>query len=186
MKQKFRFEKGRIFLFSALLLAMAAATTACNNEQETSRVISPETNLNEDLISFFDAELPFMENSKGFFTLDPPNKDVCYIVNKDNEFRDLYLGEKPLPSIDFTRYTLIMGKVQMQSSFYYVAKQNISISEKMVVVNLFVSPFSEDGSWPAFSTLYFWGLYPKFSAENISVNTIEDGNTIENIDQKKN
>ena len=147
--------------------------------------MSPVADGNEKVVSFFEVELPATNRSSGFFTSEDRYKDVCYIINDDSDLRRRYTGNRELPSIDFTRYTLVMGKVIMPVSYYYVLKQDISVFGNFAYVNLFASLMSKDGYWTVSSTLYFWGLYPKFSAENITIYTIEDGNTIENIDQKK-
>lgn len=150
-----------------------------------STTLSPIIVSSEEVKSFFEAELPAMSLSTGFFTSEERLKDVCYIINDEGELSRRYTGKRELPLIDFTHYTLVMGKVTMPVSYYYVLKQDLSVLGTSAQINLFASLIGKDGYWTAFSTLYFWGLYPKFSAENISVNTIEDGNTIENIDQKK-
>ena len=158
-------------------------TVVTNIDGSTS--MSPIATSSEEVKSFFEAELPAMSQSTGFFISEDRYKDVCYMINDDSDLSKHYTGNRELPAIDFSRHTLVIGKVTMPVSFYYVLNQDLSVSGTSAQINLFASLISKDGYWPAFSTLYFWGLYPKFSAENITVNTIEDGNTIENIDQKK-
>lgn len=176
--------KNRILFFSIafllttplILFAISMAITSCSSddEEETLDVFVPETNISEEIKSFFEAELPFANISEGFFTSENHDSEICQIINDDAELKKFYTGNRMLPSIDFSRHTLVIGKVRMENSYYYIKKQDVSVFKNSAVVNLFVSPISKEGHWPAFSTLYFWGLYPKFSVENISINKIKE------------
>ena len=175
MKQRFELWR-QLFLSTLLLLAMGMAMTACSSEDEekTLDVFSPETNISGEIKSFFEAELPLTNISEGFFTSENRDSEICHIINDDAELKKFYTGKRMLPSIDFSRYTLIIGKARMENSYYYVNKQDVSVFKNSAVVNLLVSPISQEGHWPAFSTLYFWGLYPKFHVKNISFNKIKE------------
>ena len=62
----------------------------------------------------------------------------------------------------------------MNESFFYVAKQEIEVkNNNSAIIKLYVAPVLDDGSWPSFSTLYFYGLYSKLSAKIIDINIIK-------------
>lgn len=145
----------------------------------------PVSDVDEKIKSFFEIELPTTNRSTGFFTSEKLNADVAYVINDESELSGLYTGTLIIPSIDFDRFTLVVGKARMPVSFYYVTKQDISVFGSSAIVNLYASLMSDSGYYTALSTLYFWGIYPKFHVEHITVNKIEDGIKIEDIDKKK-
>ena len=140
----------------------------------------PVTVISEEVKSFFEAELPVASLSTGFFS-DEQNQNVCYMINDDIELSRKYTGKRVLPTIDFSRHTLVIGRVSMPVSHYYVLNQELSVFGTSAQINLYASLLSKDGYWTAVSTLYFWGLYPKFVANSISVKVIEDGIKISDI-----
>ena len=114
-----------------------------------------------------------MGTSSSFFTDVARDTEICYVVNDNKDFQHLYKGKFTPPTIDFSKYTLVIGKVRMSESFFYVAKQEVEVKgNNSATINIYVAPVSEDGSWPSFSTLYFYGLYPKLPVKTIKINKI--------------
>ncbi len=168
-------QKNKIIQSMLFLLMVALNFMGCSAEGETvsaegETVISPESKISQDIVSFFEKELPAFGYSDSFFINENQDSDLCLIINSSREFREIYSGEKDLPKIDFNRYTLIIGKVRMPESFFYVTRQYVTINNNDAVLNLDIAPVSREGSWPALSTLYFWGLYSKLSVEKVHIN----------------
>ncbi len=152
-------------LSMAVLLALTI--TACgNDENDESTVMLTVASPNDDVKKFFESSMPLTTDADFFSAKDG---DVCELVNSVEELKMLYSGTMPLPDIDFQKYTLVIGKKLMENSFYQLTRQQIVQEDSRYVLYLYVSPVSETGSWPAFSYLNFWGLYPKLSKRDIIV-----------------
>lgn len=151
-----------------LLLLLPMCFAGCGDDELST--IQPISNVDAEIVAFFENELPSMGTSNSFFTDVARDTETCYLVNDNKDFQHLYKGKSSLPTIDFSKYTLVIGKVRMRESFFYVAKQEIELkSNSSATVNIYVAPVSDDGSWHSFSTLYFYGLYPKLSVKKIDI-----------------
>lgn len=158
-------------ILTLLLLTMAFA--GCKDDSDELSTIRPINIVDTEILAFFENELPAMGTSNSFFTDVAKETEICFVVNDNKDLQHLYKGKSTLPIIDFSKYTLVIGKVRMKKSFFYVAKQVIEVkSNSSATINIYVAPVSEDGSWPLFSTLYFYGLYPKLSVKTITINKI--------------
>ena len=172
MKLKLRIIRTNLTIKSMLcLLLMTVAFAGCDTDKDP-QFIYPLSYISIDVKSFFEKNLPLLEESKTFFTNEELESDVFYTINNVKEFSNIYEGEKELPYIDFNQYTLIVGKIRMPESYFFVSKQAISRIDTSYTLNLYISPVSEEGSWPSFSTLYYWGIYPKLTNRNIEINKI--------------
>ena len=163
--------KTRRILGLLTLLLLAVGFTGCSDDELST--IQPMSNIDDEIITFFENELPAMGTSSSFFTDVARDTEICYVVNDNKDFQHLYKGKFTPPTIDFSKYTLVIGKVRMSESFFYVAKQEVEVKgNNSATINIYVAPVSEDGSWPSFSTLYFYGLYPKLPVKTIKINKI--------------
>ena len=170
----------KVFLVLSLLLSLGMFY-ACSNEDETVNVYVPIEE-GEDyaaIANFFNLELSSDIYSQGFF-VDSQNstnvgEEVCKIINSRKELKDIYSGDKDLPEIDFTKYTLIVGYIIMPDLGNNCVRQELvyTTTNSSPVLNLYVK--NENEYKPTvISTLYFWGLYPKMQHSKISV-TIHKG-----------
>lgn len=128
---------------------------------------------------FFNKELPFGENSKGFFVGSNKNvgEEACKIIRSKKEFEENYSGDKDIPVIDFQQYTIIIGQIIMPVIGYKCVKQEIlsTTKNKSAVLNLYVKNIYEYNP-QAIKPLYFWGLYPckhLSGIANIKINIIK-------------
>jgi hypothetical protein len=151
--------KTKILKLAAFALLLAGTLLACESKGEESQiVILPATPADENIIVFFSVALPATAVSDCFFT--ETGSDTCCIVNSMYELKKMCTCQDGLPEINFNIYTLVVGKKKMPNSFYTVSEQKIieMSSSQTLTVKL-----SLEDHWPAFSTLYHWGLYPKLS-----------------------
>ncbi len=137
-------------------------------EKEQIKTILPETNLSVQIISFFESTLPTTGESNCFFLSE--NSDIYYLINSKEEFKAIYSCDNELPDIDFALYSIILGQKRMPNSYYSVVEQNIKETD-ILELNIFVQ-LPSDGVWPAFSNMYYWGIYPKLPNKKINVNII--------------
>lgn len=137
-------------------------------EKEQIKTILPKTNLSVQIISFFESTLPTTGESNCFFLSE--NSDIYYLINSKEEFKAIYSCDNELPDIDFALYSIILGQKRMPNSYYSVVEQNIKETD-ILELNIFVQ-LPSDGVWPAFSNMYYWGIYPKLPNKKINVNII--------------
>jgi hypothetical protein len=154
----------RIISQIAAILLILPGMVACGEENE--KIISPVIVSDERLIDFFDTVLPVTTASICLFSAT--NNDTCCVINSMAEFLSVYSCDD-LPGIDFTSYSLIVGQKKMPNSHYSVVEQHV-VETKSLQLNLVVE--LPENHWPAFSKLYYWGIYPKLHYETIRVNII--------------
>ena len=143
--------KKYMFLLVSALFLFAIGTTSCSNNDEgnDNNIITPVANMSNEVKNFFDEEV-----ANNAFILENPNGVVA--VNSISELEDIYEGEKPFPDIDFSKYTLIIGELNIKLNTLNVYLKNDLDYQPQVITHL-----------------YFWGLYPKYE-KNISLNVIND------------
>lgn len=160
--------KIKSILFStAILLLLIMGTGGCD-DKEGRKTILPITNLPEQVVNFFETALPTAAKSNCFFV--SKENDIYYLINSVEEFEAIYSCDNELPEIDFTQYSIIIGQKKMPNSYYFVVEQNIEETE-VLGLNIFVQ-LPSDGYWPAFSQMYYWGVYPKLPNKKININIV--------------
>ena len=102
-------------------------------------------------------------------------KDTCILIQNFREFQQLSECEWELPEIDFDKYTLIIGKVQVPLLSSYIAEQKIIENSALT---LFVRIHVPSEGMCEAPVRYHWGIYPKlpdkpFSFEYIFVHLDE-------------
>ena len=159
--------KTRNLLLMIQFLFLIMGMVGCE-ENEQINTILPKTDLSEKTLSFFESALPITGESNCFFVSE--NSDVFYLINSKEEIETICACDNELLEIDFTLYSIILGQKRMPNSYYSVVEQNIketNVLELNIIVKL-----PTDGSWPAFSNMYYWGVYPKLPNKKINVNII--------------
>ena len=190
MKQNIQHQKERkttkalVFIFSLLLpLGMLCA---CSNSEDDAQPTNQQTNTKETVLpvleggdymiasQFFATELHNESESNpssAFFT--DQQESVCYAVNSKEELKRLYQGEKALPEINYSNYTLIIGVEKLSHLLYKLEKQELVTESGKAQLNLYVSE-PEDKYYPAMiKNLYYWGLYPKMEGKTFTVKTVK-------------
>lgn len=155
--------KALFLKLSSAILFISSASVSCSDygkEDFIEKTIIPVSN-NVEITSFFEKYLPSpaLSPSDCFF-VDNAN-DTCFLINSMKQFQKLTSCSE-LPEIDFESYTLIVGQRTVPNSFYSILEQKIietSVLELNLVLDL------GENHYPAFSTLYFWGIYPKLSGK---------------------
>ncbi len=75
------------------------------------------------------------------------------------------------PAIDFDTHTLVIGQVEVGGSGYTISAQTLDVKTGAATLNLTVK--KPEASYEVMCPLYFWGLYPRFTAGTINVNVVE-------------
>ena len=126
----------------------------------------------------------FNEESKPFdFGNNLGNEEnPCVIINNEEEFEEVYTGESSLPTIDFSKYTLIIGKVFLSAGTFI---DNMSIKQinnfrSVLTINYIIDT---KGCYIALAYYkYYWKLFPKFHTSEI---VIEETVRYEEVDDSK-
>ena len=155
---------------SAVILLIGAFIVlgGCEKEKEQMEVIYPVVNLPMSVVTFFEKTLSNTDSANCLFKSEW--KDTCFLINSKEEFESILLCDKDLPIIDFSLYSVIVGKKNMPNSFYSIVEQSINNTQTLEL-NIIVHLPNEH--WPAFSDMFYWALYPKLPNKKISINIIE-------------
>ena len=151
-----------------LLIGAFIVLGGCEKEKEQMEVIYPVVNLPMSVVTFFEKTLSNTDSANCLFKSEW--KDTCFLINSKEEFESILLCNKELPPIDFSLYSVIVGKKNMPNSFYSIVEQSINNAQTLEL-NIIVHLPNEH--WPAFSDMFYWALYPKLPNKKISINIIE-------------
>ena len=151
-----------------LLIGAFIVLGGCEKEKEQMEVIYPVVNLPMSVVTFFEKTLSNTDSANCLFKSEW--KDTCFLINSKEEFESMLLCDKDLPIIDFSLYSVIVGKKNMPNSFYSIVEQSINNTQTLEL-NIIVHLPNEH--WPAFSDMFYWALYPKLPNKKISINIIE-------------
>jgi hypothetical protein len=165
--------KNMVLILSILLATLGSCDK--KNDSNSIEIINPISLADDSVLSVFLGQhlpTPSVQKSECFFVEN--NIDQSIVINSMSEFENsIYCSDIMFPEIDFESYTLIIGQHRMPNSFYRVVEQNIFTADSFLTLNLKVALLEDGGSsWPAFSTLYYWGLYPKIKKKNIHINIV--------------
>lgn len=166
--------KGIVLFCMMSMLGMALASCSSDSSEnyiENDRVvIVPDRSLGNDVAEFFNAELPKSGMvSEGFF-VGKSKQSLCHVINSTDELKALYTGNNPLPAIDFSNQTLIVGQHYVPESFYQVERMELRRKGGGYVLDLYV-PEPEIMGF-AFGYMYYWCLTTKLESSKMSVNVI--------------
>jgi hypothetical protein len=137
-----------------------------------------------DELSFFMTEALYgsdMQGRQTFFST-VPEEEKCLIINSEQEFREAYKGDKELPKVDFSKYTLVVGcSWGSDTSFSFDDFEMVDKGDSYqlnLTLNHNVHP--DYGAFCVVVDIYFWRLYPKMESKLVSFNRIVKDVIIDN------
>ena len=124
--------------------------------------------VSEEVKAFFDEVLPYFPNlplELSPFSFSPNMESEFFVLNSEQELRDVYKGEKHLPQLDFEQNTLIIGQMLMPGASFYLESVELRVYDDRNVLAIYTRepPYL----YSTLYNLYFWGLFPKIE-NNIS------------------
>ena len=126
-------------------------------------------------------ELPLLGQSKGFFV--GSEKSECYVINSLEELKSIYTGDLEMPETGFfEQYTLVIGQEFMPDCNYPVYKQDLMFNDHKCHLTLYVPDYEIDSGYKPLQHLYYFGVYPKFYTEDISVGIIKEESVLESVE----
>ena len=170
-KRKVNQKAVRIFavLISAAGLFLTATLAACSSDEDDN--IPAEKESIED---FFKKTLPQEQEGSGTDVKDVPftgfdkQENVCVVINSYDELKTIYQGNNPLPEVDFSKYSLIIGRAWINVGYKF---KNLTISEDNKGNSVVTLHFTVlyDATLAMVTYYYYWVLCPKFSPTQLDV-----------------
>lgn len=178
----------RLFFYLPLLLAMMLWTMGCSSDDD--EIITRSSDDNVSLVPIeegdaFAAVSDFFRiafGSEGIKqeafdfknNLCHDGKNSCLLINNVGDFKEAYMGDSPLPAIDFSKYSLIVGRVYISAGTFIdnMSIRQINNSKSILVVNYCIDT---KGCYIGILNYeYYWSLFPKFHASEIVVEESEE------------
>lgn len=163
-----------LFIFSTLLLfATAAMVSSCNDDEI---FLADDYSDKESIEKFFQKEYlakTYLGEDWGdnaFF--GKSRNDTCILILNQEDFLRSYHGNFPLPEVDFSRFSLVVGQSVVEQYGYSIESQVLVSKSKEYQLNLYVN-LGEGYHEQAMDLVRFWGCYPKLQKKNIYVNLIK-------------
>ena len=122
--------------------------------------------VSEEVKAFFDEALPYLPNlpvELSPFSFQPNKESEFFVINNEQELRNLYKGEKDLPQLDFEHYTLIIGQMLMGAASYHLDAIKVRIYEDKNVLSIYTR--EPQYVYCPLYNMYFWGVFPKIEKE---------------------
>lgn len=172
-------KNGILWMFAMLMLTIGMSS--CSNDDDS--IDDPSDNVlrsglfNDELV-FFMTDALYKSESAGLRTFFSESmsfdEDKCLIINSEQAFREAYKGDKELPVVDFSQYTLIIGRTWgNDSSFsldHFEMTDDGSNYQINVTLNRNINP--NLGAYGAITDIFFWRLYPKMDSKPVNINRI--------------
>ena len=164
-----------------LILIVISMVCSCSKDSEATEIIDEnviatfkQSNAGSDVTKFFASELPLMRKyydfEVPFYWRGTIYTETCKLVNSMEEFQAFYFGDVPLPQIDFSNQTLIIGWKEF-GTFDEMDKMELRKDEKGYSLNVYTLRHKGlnkvDMCWVS-----YWGIFPKQAQEPVSVNII--------------
>ncbi len=122
--------------------------------------------VSEEVKAFFNEALPYLPNlpvELSPFSFQPNKESEFFVINNEQELRNLYKGEKDLPQLDFEHYTLIIGQMLMGAASYHLDAIKVRIYEDKNVLSIYTR--EPQYVYCTLYNMYFWGVFPKIEKE---------------------
>ena len=111
-------------------------------------------------------------------------ENPCVVINNEEDFKEAYTGDLSLPAIDFSKYTLIIGKTFLSAGTFI---DNVNIKTNPVKttlsINCIIDTNPNVGYLGVLYWVYYWKLFPKFHSSKIYVEISKEKGIVD--DSKK-
>lgn len=146
-------------------------STDNNNKDDTNVLVPVKDCYGYSAISdFFYSELESGEHPRSFVLNNNLSDDEnpCIAINNKEEFEKAYTGDSPLPNIDFSNYTLIIGKIELNANIK-IDNMSIRINNKKAAIDINCIIDNKGTYIAIIDDHYYWNLFPKFFVSEITV-----------------
>ena len=183
-------KKIRLFLGMLLSLGMFSACSSSDEIDNESDVLNNLTSIDEGdsfvvLSDFFKTTFA-TEGEEAFdFKNNLSNEEnPCIAINNEEDFKEAYTGDLNLPAIDFSKYTLIIGKTFLSAGTFI---DNVNIKTNPVKTTLSINCIIDTNPNVGYLGVsyweYYWKLFLKFHSSRIFVEISKEKGIVD--DSKK-
>lgn len=169
----------RTFKTLAVFLSAIILLTGCSNDDDEliKETKIESVNNGQEVKAFFNSEWADYNAADSypetFFNRELMDKENICLVNSKEEFKNIYFGNKEIPEIDFSKYSLIIGKKQ---KYVEIGKKSpaslkdikLYDTEAGYQLNLYCTSYIPEGDMFTRRFFYFWGLFPKLNNKIIT------------------
>ena len=133
----------------------------------------PQQETTDPLALFFRDELhgPYWDNNniehKTFFNHGNYDEERVLIINSREEFQSAYMGTNTLPEVDFSRYTLVLGRTWGNDTSCFLDKIILRDTSAYYELDAKLLHYVDIGAYSVVVNIYYWRLYPKLEKKNI-------------------
>ena len=169
---------GALFLLVVCIISCESSGMTEENDSSEGLLI-PSQDMNEDIFSFFEKELPETSGAPYYdsgipFVFSGNEKDQCFIINNKRDFEKVYTGKTSLPNIDFAQFTLVIVRNYVAAGIFRDKLSIKMMGKKSIFLNVFCKRGM--GCYTAnFIYLYSWSIFPKFEASKVVIKKYLDG-----------
>lgn len=164
-----------------LFLTLISMVCSCSKDSEATEIIDEnviatfkQSNAGSDVTKFFASELPLMRKyydfEVPFYWRGTIYTETCKLVNSMEEFQAFYYGEVPLPQIDFSNQTLIIGWHEF-GLIDEMDKLELRKDANGYTLNVYTLRYKGLHNAATY-WLCYWGIFPKQTEGPVSVNII--------------
>ena len=151
--------------------SVAAQDTIVENDPN---VIKPITDVDRDVKAFFSTLSMGAVSWPHLNVSENPMRDTCIVINSEEELIANYdyhpeYEMTPIPTIDFTKYTIIVGQHKQLPEFNFLTSQQIRKEEDGLVLELFITDYSETDIACFEYFGHFGALYPKLDGDIVRI-----------------
>ncbi|MBW8332309.1 MAG: hypothetical protein K0M40_09845 [Prolixibacteraceae bacterium] len=147
--------KATIKKISLMFLLFSLMGVGCEKEEGEWIQIDSLT-LNEET----DIQLNSIFSSNNNCLLNFQKDTIYHVIFNQNELRK-FDNCNSIPEIDFSKYTLIAGRVMVSSISDNISSIILTSNKNNASYNLKVSILEPQGRYGAIGYLYFWKVYPR-------------------------
>ena len=181
--------------FLSCMLLSLVIFNACSNDDESEKTFSNDVAflnpIDEGLIivpfsDFFKKSFDMGGNLPFSFrkSISNEKKSPCIILNSKKDVEEAYTGDLNIPDMDFSNYTLIIGKIPVSAGTFIndMVKRKSFTNKATLAISCVID--GKGAYITAMVDAYYWKLFPKFHASKIKVevsqNIGEVNDTIKN------
>ena len=155
-----------------LFIILAALTFVACSEDEPSpngKVINEINEVPTQVEAFFSEIETLMWSGKKVYDFTFSQNEIK-VINSMEELSDLYTGEKELPEIDFSSYTLLVGHVLTPDTGHRLDRIVLTGMNERLTLNVYIRKLDSGYPLTVVTPILYWGLYPKLPNEPVVVN----------------
>lgn len=168
---KLKCMKKKFFALMLIAVGLPFTVVSCSSDDDVciEDYVVSTVNVDNEISSFLNSQCAISKDTGNDRFFPFSDKDECYIVNNESEFRAIYVGEDNEPSINYDNYSLLIGRIKVPHTGYHIDKITL-IQQNKLILNINVR--ENEAGYTAITNLYFWGFYHKLPSLPLETNII--------------